>query len=73
MAPGTVYEITVDMTATSNVFLPVVMGIDQWRDEQEWPLPDTRWTDFHLTSAGHANTAGGDGALTAEPPTGGRS
>ncbi|MEU1276080.1 CocE/NonD family hydrolase [Streptomyces sp. NPDC005799] len=27
-----------------------VMGIDQWRDEQAWPLPDTRWTDFHLTS-----------------------
>jgi uncharacterized protein len=45
-----------------------VMGIDQWRDEQEWPLPDTRWTEFHLTSAGRANTARGDGALTTEPP-----
>jgi putative CocE/NonD family hydrolase len=44
-----------------------VMGIDQWRDEQDWPLPDTQWTDFHLGSAGHANTAGGDGVLTTEP------
>jgi putative CocE/NonD family hydrolase len=44
-----------------------VMGIDQWRDEQDWPLPDTTWTDFHLGSAGHANTAGGDGVLTTEP------
>ncbi|MBE8516024.1 CocE/NonD family hydrolase [Amycolatopsis sp. H6(2020)] len=46
-----------------------VMGIDQWRDEQDWPLPDTTWTDFHLGSAGHANTAGGDGVLTTEPAT----
>lgn len=46
-----------------------VMGIDQWRDEQDWPLPDTRWTDYHLTSGGHANTADGDGALTTAPPT----
>ncbi|MET8406403.1 CocE/NonD family hydrolase [Streptomyces sp900116325] len=61
-----------DATALDGV-APVkifVMGIDQWRDEQEWPLPDTRWTDFHLTSAGHANTVDGDGALTIEAPAG---
>ncbi|MEU9330003.1 CocE/NonD family hydrolase [Streptomyces canus] len=60
-----------DTTALDDV-APVkifVMGIDQWRDEQEWPLPDTRWTDFHLTSAGHANTAHGDGVLSTEAPT----
>ena len=45
-----------------------VMGIDQWRDEQDWPLPDTRWTDFHLTSTGRANTADGAGVLTTEAP-----
>ncbi|MEU6230921.1 CocE/NonD family hydrolase, partial [Streptomyces sp. NPDC047042] len=59
-----------DTTALDGV-APVklfVMGIDQWRDEQEWPLPDTQWTDFHLTSAGHANTADGDGVLTTEAP-----
>lgn len=59
-----------DTTALDDV-APVkifVMGIDQWRDEQEWPLPDTQWTDYHLTGTGHANTADGDGALTTEPP-----
>ncbi|ADJ47102.1 X-Pro dipeptidyl-peptidase [Amycolatopsis mediterranei S699] len=58
-----------DTTALDGV-APVkifVMGIDQWRDEQDWPLPDTTWTEFHLTGAGHANTAGGDGVLTTEP------
>ncbi|MEI5519780.1 CocE/NonD family hydrolase [Streptomyces brasiliscabiei] len=61
-----------DATALDGV-APVkifVMGIDQWRDEQDWPLPGTTWTDFHLTSAGHANTADGDGALTTEAPVG---
>jgi putative CocE/NonD family hydrolase len=47
-----------------------VMGIDQWRDEQDWPLPDTRWTDYHLASGGHANTADGDGVLTTAPAAG---
>jgi putative CocE/NonD family hydrolase len=45
-----------------------VMGIDQWRDEADWPLPDTRYTDFHLTSGGSANTRDGDGALQLETP-----
>ena len=26
-----------------------VMGIDQWRDEQDWPLSDTRQTYFFLS------------------------
>jgi|tagenome__1003787_1003787.scaffolds.fasta_scaffold20965343_3 putative CocE/NonD family hydrolase len=46
-----------------------VMGIDQWRDETDWPLPDTRYTDYHLTSGGAANTRDGDGVLTADAPT----
>ncbi|WP_353953285.1 CocE/NonD family hydrolase [Knoellia sp. S7-12] len=45
-----------------------VMGIDQWRDEADWPLPDTQYNDFHLTSGGSANTRGGDGALQSEAP-----
>ena len=45
-----------------------VMGIDQWRDEQDWPLPDTAYTDYHLHSSGRANSAGGDGELRPEPP-----
>ncbi|MEU0316093.1 CocE/NonD family hydrolase [Nocardioides sp. NPDC006273] len=40
-----------------------VMGIDQWRDEADWPLPDTRYTDYHLASGGSANTRDGDGTL----------
>jgi putative CocE/NonD family hydrolase len=46
-----------------------VMGIDQWRDEQDWPLPDTHYTDFHLTSGGSANTRDGDGTLTTDAPS----
>ncbi|QFG22884.1 CocE/NonD family hydrolase [Actinomadura sp. WMMB 499] len=47
-----------------------VMGIDQWRDEQDWPLPDTRYVDYFLDGSGHANTAGGDGTLTLDAPDG---
>jgi putative CocE/NonD family hydrolase len=46
-----------------------VMGIDQWRDEADWPLPDTTYTDYHLTSGGAANTRDGGGALILDAPT----
>jgi uncharacterized protein len=29
-----------------------VMGIDEWRDEQDWPLPDTHYRDYYLHSSG---------------------
>ena len=45
-----------------------IMGIDQWRDEHEWPLARTDWQKWHLHSGGTANTALGDGALDPEPP-----
>ncbi len=45
-----------------------VMGIDQWRDEQDWPLPDTRYVPYYLHSSGRANTAAGDGELSPEAP-----
>jgi putative CocE/NonD family hydrolase len=47
-----------------------VMGIDQWRDEQDWPLPGTSYEAYHLHGSGRANTAEGDGELRAEPPDG---
>jgi putative CocE/NonD family hydrolase len=47
-----------------------VMGENVWRDEQEWPLARARPTKFYLRSSGHANSAQGDGRLSAEPPTG---
>jgi len=45
-----------------------VMGIDEWRDEQDWPLPDTAFTPYYLHSDGHANTAAGDGTLSPQAP-----
>ncbi|MFI5626170.1 CocE/NonD family hydrolase [Nocardioides sp. NPDC051685] len=45
-----------------------VMGIDQWRDETDWPLTDTQYTDYHLASGGAANTRDGDGALVLDAP-----
>jgi uncharacterized protein len=46
-----------------------VMGIDQWRDEQDWPLPDTQYTAYYLDGAGQANTSAGDGVLRTDPPS----
>lgn len=43
-----------------------VMGIDQWRDEQEWPLPDTRYVEYHIGGTGPANTSDGAGTLKRE-------
>ena len=40
-----------------------VMGIDQWREEQDWPLPDTSYESWYLHGSGRANTAAGDGRL----------
>ena len=53
----------------SKTFAPVrlfVMGKNQWRDEEEWPLKRARNTDYYLQSSGHANTASGDGELRTE-------
>ena len=39
-----------------------VMGENVWRDEQEWPLARTRYTEYYLH---------GDGTLAPEPPAAG--
>lgn len=44
-----------------------VMGANIWRDEDDWPLPDTDYVDYFLRSGGAANTAHGDGMLAEEP------
>lgn len=46
-----------------------VMGINQWRDEDDFPLPDTTYTPYYLHSDGHANTRHGDGILSTVAPT----
>jgi putative CocE/NonD family hydrolase len=45
-----------------------VMGANVWRDEDDWPLPGTEYVDYFLHSRGRANTAGGDGGLSADAP-----
>ena len=45
-----------------------VMGANVWRDEVDWPLPDTRYASYYLDGAGHAATASGDGLLTENLP-----
>jgi hypothetical protein len=45
-----------------------VMGANQWRNEPDWPLPDTQYTAYYLNSAGHANSNTGDGQLVLQPP-----
>ncbi len=41
-----------------------VMGVNQWRDEEEWPLKRALPTKFYL-EGGHANSLSGDGKLGA--------
>src|SRR3954454_5100729 len=55
-----------DGSAPLRVF---VMGIDQWRDEQDWPRPDTTYVDYFLDGSGAANTADDDGVLTTDRPS----
>ena len=45
-----------------------VMGDDQWREEQEWPLARAVETKYYLHSGGKANSKNGDGALGVDSP-----
>ncbi|MGB6563540.1 MAG: CocE/NonD family hydrolase [Candidatus Binataceae bacterium] len=40
-----------------------VTGENRWRDENEWPLARTRYSEMFLHSGGHANSLEGDGRL----------
>lgn len=46
------------------------MGVNQWRHEQDWPIPGTKFTPIYLSSAGQANTPAGNGRLSMEKPSG---
>src|SRR5271168_532116 len=46
-----------------------VMGRNQWRDENEWPLKRTRFTSYYLNGSGTANGVSGSGTLTLDPPS----
>jgi putative CocE/NonD family hydrolase len=45
-----------------------VMGPNQWREEEDWPLARARETRYFLHSAGKANSLSGDGVLTTGGP-----
>ena len=45
-----------------------IMGVNEWRDESEWPLARTEWQDWYLSSGGRANSLLGDGVLTTVAP-----
>jgi predicted acyl esterase len=41
-----------------------VMGSNQWIHGETYPLPETEFTKYYLTSQGNANTSAGDGGLS---------
>jgi putative CocE/NonD family hydrolase len=45
-----------------------IMGADVWRQECEWPLKRTQYTNYYLHSGGRAQTLLGDGTLQTMPP-----
>lgn len=49
------------------------MGTNQWRDFADWPPPGAAPQRFFLHSSGNANSAAGDGALSADSARAGES
>ena len=45
-----------------------VMGANQWRDEDDWPLARAQSTKYFLHSTGQANSLRGNGTLSTTPP-----
>ena len=45
-----------------------VMGLNQWRDEEEWPLSRAQSTRYFLHSGGQANSSRGNGSLSTSLP-----
>jgi uncharacterized protein len=45
-----------------------VMGDNQWRHENEWPLARTRYTQYYFHADRPANTSHGGGTLSTVPP-----
>ncbi|MHC4757327.1 MAG: CocE/NonD family hydrolase [Planctomycetota bacterium] len=41
-----------------------VMGRNEWRSENEWPLARTKYTKYYFHSEGSANTLSGNGSLS---------
>ncbi len=45
-----------------------VMGKNEWREEDDWPLARAKNTRYYLHSGGAASTASGDGTLSTTTP-----
>ena len=45
-----------------------LMGKNEWRSANSWPIPTIDYQRFYLHSAGHANSRNGDGRLSTVPP-----
>ena len=45
-----------------------LMGKNEWRSSETWPLPDTEYRKFYLHSDGRANSRYGDGSLSRSLP-----
>ncbi len=58
-------DTSVDTGAPVRIY---VMGDNEWRDEQEWPLARTQYTPLYLDSQGDARTLNGNGILSWELP-----
>jgi putative CocE/NonD family hydrolase len=54
--------------ATSPPVRLFVMGVNAWRDENEFPLARTRYTRYFFHSTRGANSIEGDGLLNTSPP-----
>lgn len=53
----------VDKAKPVSVF---VMGVNKWYQEDDWPLPQTKWTKYYLGSGGKANSLKGNGRLATQ-------
>lgn len=48
-----------------------LMGKNEWRSAEAWPVPGTRFARLYLGSGGQANSRTGDGRLSFDPPESG--
>ncbi|HVV35409.1 MAG TPA: CocE/NonD family hydrolase [Acidimicrobiales bacterium] len=45
-----------------------VLGVNEWREADAWPIPGTEFQRWYLHSRGRANSAAGDGVLSRAEP-----
>jgi putative CocE/NonD family hydrolase len=57
-----------DVAADSIPVRYFVMGANEWREADAWPIPGSDHQRWYLHSRGSANSAGGDGALSLDEP-----